>query len=337
MDRKMLLACLGLGALVFVLGGCSDSGDPHFPTGQSANATITVMDHVGDWDNLVVQGEMTDADGVAMVQDGLMWTASLTGLQPGTYTYSIFTNDGLKALVEVASGFTLEVGDDYQVSGDEEVMVEPSAGTGFNLVVENFDPAYVNIEIKGSMNDWTPAITGHSDDHVYWYLHFAADVVAEGNYEWGVIENDGSEWGIWLLPGGNLTFTVDGEGVPSGTLTFVIDAPAPITQLTLNCDLNAYVGEITTVGASGTFNGWANPPSTLLTDENADGIYTVTIEVEQNQSGEAPARFKFLVNGAWEVVPAACGVDDGYGAYNRTVEIFTAPVTYSTSWLGCPE
>ncbi len=334
MDRKALLACLGLGALMFAVGGCSDAGDPHYPTGQTANATISVMDHVGDWDNLVVQGEMTDADGVPMTQDGIMWTAELTGLEPGTYSFDIVSDDGTKALVDVLTDLSLVVSDDYQVSGDDEVMVEPSAGTGFNLVVENFDPAYDNIKIKGSMNEWTPAITGHSSDNVYWYLHFAADAVAPGSYEWGVIEDDGSEWGIWLLPAGpNLAFTVDEGGVPSGTLTFLIEEPEPITQLTLMCDLTDYAEEITVVGASGTFNAWADPPTTILTDEDEDGIYTVTIDVEQSQT----ILFKFRLNGAWESVPAACGVDDGFGGNNRTLEITTTPATYSAPWGGCPE
>jgi hypothetical protein len=265
-----------------------------------------------------------------------MWTANLTGLQPGSYDYQIVTEDGTKALVVVATGLTLEVGDDYQVSGDEDVMVMASEGTGFNMVVENYNPANVNIKIKGSMNGWTPAITGHSEDGVYWYLHFAPAAVATGSYEWGVIEDDGSEFGIWLLSGPNLTFQVDEAGMPTGTLVYVIDAPAPITQLTLNCDLTAFEGTITTVGASGTFNNWADPPTTILTDENSDGIYTVTIDVEQNQSGESPLKFKFRVNGAWESVPSACGLDDGFGGYNRAIEILTAPVSFTAPWQGCP-
>ncbi len=121
--------------------------------------------------------------------------------------------------------------------------------------------------------------------------------------------------------------------MPSGTLTFMIEEPEPITQLTLNCDLSAYEGTITTVGASGTFNNWADPPTTILTDENSDLIYTVTVDVEQNQT----ILFKFRVNGAWESVPSACGVDDGYGGYNRSLPIQTAPVTFSAPWQACPE
>lgn len=332
MDRKALVAFLGLGAAVFGLGGCSDAGDPHFPAGQSANATVTVTDMVGDWDNLVVQGEMTDADGVAMVQDGILWTVMISDLQPGTYEYGIYTDDGSKALVAVVDGLTLEVSDDYQVSGDQTAEILPAAGTGFNLVVENHDPAYDNIKIKGSMNAWTAAITGHSADNVYWHLHFDADAVATGNYEWGVIEDDGTEFGVWLIAGSNLTFSVDEGGMVSGTTTYLIEEPEPITQLTLNCDLTAYEGTVTVVGASGTINNWADPATTILTDENADGIYTVTIDIEQNQT----ILFKFRVNGAWESVPSECGVDDGFGGYNRSIAVTTTPVTFTSAWQGCP-
>ena len=118
----------------------------------------------------------------------------------------------------------------------------------------------------------------------------------------------------------------------SGTTSYLIAAPEPITQLTLNCDLTAYEGTVTTVGASGTFNNWADPATTILTDENSDGIYTVTFDIEQNQT----ILFKFRVNGAWESVPSECGVDDGFGGYNRSIAVTTTPVTFTSAWQGCP-
>ena len=124
-------------------------------------------------------------------------------------------------------GLSVTVSESGPVSGDTEYRPEPAPGTGFRLVVNNGNPAYENIRIKGAMNEWTPDITGYTDDFSTFYLDVAGGL-AEGTYEWGVIEDDGSEWGIWLLPPGpNLAVIIDSQGVPSGDLAFDIPSPQP--------------------------------------------------------------------------------------------------------------
>ncbi|MCK9450961.1 MAG: DUF5018 domain-containing protein, partial [Bacteroidales bacterium] len=82
--------------------------------------------------------------------------------------------------------------------------------------------SYQAIEIKGSMTDWATVAMTESPDFV-WTI--TLDIPA-GTYEWGAIENDGSEFGIWLIDGGNLSFTVDATGNISGTVSYTIPAPA---------------------------------------------------------------------------------------------------------------
>ena len=140
------------------------------------------------------------------------------------------------------------------MTGDTE-STESRGGNRLPHGGQQRNPAYKNILIKGAMNEWTPDITGYTDDFRF-FLDVAGGL-AEGTYEWGVIEDDGSEWGIWLLPPGpNLAVTVDSQGVPSGDLTFDIPSPQPVIRLTLNCDMNSFEGNYSTVQVRGTFNGW---------------------------------------------------------------------------------
>ncbi len=72
-----------------------------------------------------------------------------------------------------------------------------------------------NIKFKGQMTDWelVPMIP---DNHT-WTLTLE---IAAGTYEWGAIEDDGSEFGIWLIEGSNLVVTMDEEGNVSGDVTY---------------------------------------------------------------------------------------------------------------------
>ena len=48
--------------------------------------------------------------------------------------------------------------------------------------------------IKGSFNDWVLIPMEKEEDGIWTYSH----PISEGTYEWGMVEPDGSEWGIWL-------------------------------------------------------------------------------------------------------------------------------------------
>ena len=326
----LMLAFAGLAVLG--LSGCTDAGDPVYPADSTVPVTIMVNDMVGGVDNMQVNGALTGNTPVAMTQSGLSWMTTVQVAGAGSYGYGLYTDDGTKALVPVVEGLSITVSESGSVSGDTEYDREPAAGTGFRLVVTNGNPAYENIRIKGAMNEWTPDITGYTDDFSTFYLDVAGGM-AEGTYEWGVIEDDGSEWGIWLLPPGpNLMLTIDSTGMPSGDMVFDIASPQPETSLTFNCDMNAFEGNYNTVHVRGSFNGWDTSP-TNMTDDDEDGIYSVTVTVEQGMD----YLFKFITDGSnYEDVPSACGADDGYGGYNRSVSVGTGDVDYTTPWAGCP-
>jgi hypothetical protein len=326
----LMLAVVAMGMLT--LSGCTDAGDPVFPEGSTIPVIITVTDMVGGVDNMHVNGALTGDSPVAMTQKGLDWEAEIDVAAAGTYGYGLYTDDGTKALVEVVGGLSVTVAEGGGVTGDTEIARNPEAGTGFRMVVYNGNPAYDNIKIKGAMNEWTADITGYNAEMSVFFLDVPGDL-DEGSYEWGVIQDDGTEFGIWLLPAGpNLSFAIDAQGIATGDLSFTIASPQPETTLTFNCDMNSFEGSFSTVHVRGSYDGWAQTP-TNLTDADEDGIYTVTLNVEQNMD----YLFKFITDGSnYEDVPSACGADDGYGGYNRSISVGTDPVTFTAPFAGCP-
>ncbi len=76
---------------------------------------------------------------------------------------------------------------------------------------------YSNIKFKGSMTGWE-AVNMNQDGNI-WTVTLD---VRPGSYEWGVFEDDGSQYGIWLVIGPNLEVTISDEGVITGDTTYTI-------------------------------------------------------------------------------------------------------------------
>jgi hypothetical protein len=72
-----------------------------------------------------------------------------------------------------------------------------------------------NIKFKGEMTDWDTIPMNR--DGFTWTV--TLDLLP-GTYEWGAIEADGTESGIWLIDGDNLVMSVDEGGAVSGTVTY---------------------------------------------------------------------------------------------------------------------
>lgn len=76
---------------------------------------------------------------------------------------------------------------------------------------------YENIKFKGEMTNWD--WLDMSQDGFDWSVSMD---IYPGTYEWGVLEDDGSLDGIWLIIGDNLEVTIDDEGNVSGDTTYII-------------------------------------------------------------------------------------------------------------------
>lgn len=92
------------------------------------------------------------------------------------------------------------------------------------------------------------------------------------------------------------------------------------------------------VHVAGSFQGWS-ANGTVMTDSDGDGIYTVTLDVAANTSYQ----FKYLNGDAWgtnETVPGTCGLNDGFGGFNRYVDVaatdLVLPIVCFGSCDNCP-
>lgn len=88
-------------------------------------------------------------------------------------------------------------------------------------------------------------------------------------------------------------------------------------DLTLQVDMSDETVDAAGVHVMGDFNGW-DPAADAMTDMGS-GIWSITLAV----TAGAGVEYKFVngnVGGNAETVPMACGVDDGGGAYNRSLD-----------------
>ena len=131
---------------------------------------------------------------------------------PGTYSWSV-----------AAEGFFTQSGE--VTVADQDVTIEVVMEDGEDPVfpvtftVTDQTETYQAIELKGDMTQWETVPMNEGPDHT-WTLTLE---LSPGTYEWGMIENDGTEYGEWLLPEGeNLVFSLDEEGNISGEVSYTI-------------------------------------------------------------------------------------------------------------------
>ena len=92
--------------------------------------------------------------------------------------------------------------------------------------------------IKGSFNDWVLIPMEKEGDGIWTY----SQPISEGTYEWGMVEPDGSEWGIWLPEKAghrvNLVVTVSRGGRVDGSTSIRV----PSKPLNKNNRIEPFMG-----------------------------------------------------------------------------------------------
>lgn len=140
---------------------------------------------------------------------GIYYYATRFQLDGGDFVYGGYSSEG--------GGFwdgTVNVSGILTVT--EELITFPV----FFKVVDETE-SYQAIELKGQMTDWATAPM-QEDPAFTWTLTLD---IAPGTYEWGALENDGTEFGIWLIYGPNLEVTIGQDGSISGQTTYTVTAP----------------------------------------------------------------------------------------------------------------
>ncbi|NPD46331.1 T9SS type A sorting domain-containing protein, partial [Lentimicrobium sp. S6] len=90
-----------------------------------------------------------------------------------------------------------------------------------NFIATDATQLYSNIKFKGEMTNWNKVDMIQTGDD--WSLSLELE---PGTYEWGVMEDDGTQDGIWLVIGEQLFVTVHDQGVVSGDIFYEINFTA---------------------------------------------------------------------------------------------------------------
>lgn len=85
------------------------------------------------------------------------------------------------------------------------------------------------------------------------------------------------------------------------------------------------------VHIAGSFQGW-NPSGSPMTDEG-NGIWSITLPVQEGEQ-----LYKFINGSDWpqeESVPEACGISNGFGAFDRSISVSGDATIPTVCYSGC--
>ena len=202
------------------------------------------------------------------------------------------------------------------------------------------DPAGVHLagSFQAPLPEWDPngiSLTAPAIGNVWdTTLQLTAGEVIEYKFingdTWG---QDESVFGPCGAGNGNRVITIPSIDTVLLAVCFGSCTPCVVPQvdITFQVDMTNETVSPDGVHVAGSFQGW-DPAGTLMTDMG-NNIYAVTLSVGIGEYHE----YKFLNGNAWgtqETVPAACGVDDGNGAYNRFMTVSGTNTTLDAVCFG---
>lgn len=235
---------------------------------------------------------------------------------------------------------------------DCEPIVDPqTVSVTFLVNMANETVSTDGVQLVGNLQNWTLGATPMADgdgDGVYEVTlqlpvnESVAFVFINGN-DWPFAESVPSDCGVDNGFGGfNRTFDVGEIDAQYGPFCFgqCVDCEPVVEPTTVNVTFSLNMSN-ETISASGVhivgnFQGWT-PGASQMNDDDGDGIYEFTAAVEVNTA----VAYKFLNGDAWgaaeESVPMECGVDNGFGGYNRSLNLGSNDTTLQTVCFGTCE
>lgn len=214
---------------------------------------------------------------------------------------------------------------------------EPSNQITFRVNMSEQTVSPNGVHIVGNFQGWDPAATPLVDEgNGIWAVTVQADEWSNLNFKF-INGNDFS--GAESVPsacglpdgfgGFNRILETGSNDVSFGPVCFGACADCSVEPEMVMVLFQVDMGNTTVspngVHVAGNFQGW-NPNGTVMT-ELGGGIYEILYPVEANST----LQFRFINGSNWpdsETVPAACGVDDGFGGFNRTLEVGSGNTVY---------
>ena len=190
---------------------------------------------------------------------------------------------------------------------------EPSTTYPVTFTVVDDGNDYQDVELKGDMTAWAN-IDMSNDGTGTWTL--TLDMEA-GSYGWGALENDGSEWGIWLPSfagfDSNPTVVVGPDGTISGDIGFTVPFQGgDEVTVTINVDMSNEDVSADGVHIAGTMNNW-DPTASPMSDDDGDGV------VDEDDSSVSGVVFVPVVEEVVQESAESSGGGGGGGYLNTGV------------------
>jgi hypothetical protein len=144
------------------------------------------------------------------------------------------------------------------------------------------------------------------------------------NADWASSAGTTEEDSEWIVYPGGYWKNVTKHSMNLGSIT-------PTVDVTFAVDMSQETVAAEGIHLAGSFQQW-DPGATAMEDPDTDGIYTVTVSLEVNQTYE----FKYVNGNAWgkdESVPAECAQNN-----NRYVQVAESDVVLNTvCFASCTE
>lgn len=277
----------------------------------------------------------------------LLICGTLTTPGEGNYVSAVYLNNGDDTFTESTTAQlpTVYWGDskvaDYDNNGTPDILLSgldsnevpysaifknETQSNGYSVTfrvdMSNETVSADGIHIAGSFQGWDPGATLMSDagNNIYEYTA----TFNEGDYlEYKFVNGD--EWGEdESVPAGcaqnnNRFLTVPGQDTTLTAVCFGSCNPcAGQVTVTFKVDMSEQTVSADGIHVAGSFQGW-DPAGTEMTDVG-NNIYSVSYTVNSFEQ----IQYKFINGTSWdfaETVPEECGVPDGFGGFNRFLDV----------------
>ncbi len=272
---------------------------------------VDVAGTFNEWGATPMVGEDLDEDGIYTIiatDLAVEYICEFKFRINGDWNTSEFPGGGANRFYTVVAGENI-----VNYWYNDEML--PSIFVDIIFTITDGTQNYLDIKFKSSFDDWVLypmaddgiAPDEVAGDHVWTVL---VEDIQNGTHTWGAIEDDGSQWGIWLIEGADLQFMVDDDGIVSGQTDYFID-PGSVQDVTVtfqvDMSLVQTVGEITLAGS---FNNWSITQD-VMADPDMDNIYTIDILIPLGSP--LNEQYKYLNDGVYENIENRLFVLDDTG------------------------